>query len=129
MIKLIAYIATIVLLSYSNDVKDSGTLNVPQIAIVPLDFDGLEKYIEQQTAEVVVINFWATWCKPCIKELPIFEEIGKRYTEDRVKVILVSLDFPDQISKVEEFIKRKDLKSDVVLLNDPDANRWIPLIR
>lgn len=74
-----------------------------------------------------VINFWATWCKPCVKELPYFERINAE--NDKVKVILVSLDFPENIEKqVLPFIEKHNLKSDVILLDDPDANSWIPKV-
>ena len=90
-----------------------------------VDYDGLEDYLTQSTAAVTVVNFWATWCKPCIKELPFFEEVKAKYDEQDVDVILVSLDFPDQIERLEKFIDNRKLKSEVVLLDDPDANTWI----
>jgi thiol-disulfide isomerase/thioredoxin len=76
-----------------------------------------------------VINFWATWCAPCVKELPFFEKLNKTYADRDVEVLLVSLDFPKQYdSKLKPFIEDKKLKSKVVALNDTDANYWIPKI-
>ncbi len=90
-----------------------------------LDYDGLEAVLENTTAGITVVNFWATWCKPCIKELPYFEEVRSKYTDDELTIILVSLDFPDELERLENFIKKRGLKSEVILLDDPDANSWI----
>ena len=77
----------------------------------------------------IIINFWATWCKPCIKELPAFEKIASEYADKKVKVLLVSLDFPEKIeNQVIPFIKKNNIKSEVILLDDADANSWIPKV-
>jgi len=93
------------------------------------NFSQLEPLLNKQNDTTYVVNFWATWCKPCVKELPYFEQITETYSEEKVKVILVSLDFPEQLKKrVLPFIKERKLKSHVVLLDDPDANGWIPKV-
>ena len=76
-----------------------------------------------------IINFWATWCKPCVEELPYFEEVHAKYSNKPVKVILVSLDFKKQIEKkLLPFIQNRNLQPEVVVLVDPDANSWIPKV-
>ena len=79
--------------------------------------------------KLYVINFWATWCKPCVEELPAFEKLNKQYQNNSVKVILVSLDFPNEIeNRVIPFIKKNNLTSNVVAMIDPDQNTWIPKV-
>ncbi len=74
--------------------------------------------------KIHVVNFWATWCAPCIKELPYFEELHT--TNNNVEVILVSLDFPDKFeSQLIPFVKKNNLKPQVILLDDPNENKWI----
>lgn len=93
------------------------------------DFNGLEPYLTKSDDKTYVVNFWATWCAPCIKELPYFEDINAKYKNDNVEVILVSLDFPHQYdSKLKPYIKENNLKSKVVVLDDVDMNTWIPKI-
>lgn len=76
-----------------------------------------------------VINFWATWCVPCVRELPYFEELTEKYDNKPVKVILVSLDMKSQLSgKLLPFIKKKKIKSKVIVLADGKTNSWIDLI-
>lgn len=87
------------------------------------------RYLKAEADTTYVINFWATWCKPCVKELPAFEQLEKENLDTKVKVVLVSLDFPDRLEKgVLPFIEKHNLKSEVVLLDDPDANSWIPAV-
>ncbi len=96
------------------------------IKVESYDYNGLSSFLNQKDDTVYVINFWATWCAPCIKELPYFEEIGKNYKDKNVKVILVSLDFPKKVeSSLIPFIEKKKLVSQVLHLDDPDANSWI----
>jgi thiol-disulfide isomerase/thioredoxin len=91
------------------------------------DFNGLEPLLTTEDNRTYVVNFWATWCKPCIEELPYFEDLQAENKD--IKVILVSLDFPDKLeSQLKPFIAEKQLKSQVVLLDDPYENEWIPKI-
>jgi len=76
-----------------------------------------------------ILNFWATWCAPCIKELPAFESINEQYASKKVKVVLVSMDFPeDYPDNILAFSNRKKLKSEVVWLKETNANTFIPKI-
>lgn len=93
------------------------------------DFDGLEELLNREDDKTYVVNFWATWCKPCVEELPYFEAINDKYVDKQVEVVLVSLDFP---SRAEElllsFVEKRNIKSDVLLLDDPKQNTWIPKV-
>ncbi|MBN4073049.1 TlpA family protein disulfide reductase [Crocinitomix catalasitica] len=91
-------------------------------------FDDFEEvYLKNLDPEVTyVVNFWATWCVPCVKELPYFERLNADYKNEKIKVVLVSLDFEDQIdSQLRPYIKKHKLKSEIVLLTDGHQNEWI----
>ena len=93
------------------------------------DYQGLKPFLEAEDDKVHVVNFWATWCAPCIKELPYFEKMNKEYNKDDVEVLLVSLDFPKQYeTKLIPYIIKNQLKSKVIAFNDTDQNTWIPAI-
>ncbi|MEM9390050.1 MAG: TlpA disulfide reductase family protein [Bacteroidota bacterium] len=89
-----------------------------------IKFDRLDALINERKNQVTVINFWATWCGPCIKELPHFEAARKAYG-DKLSVNLISLDFADQLPKVHKFMERKGIESNVYLLDEIDYNSWI----
>ena len=97
--------------------------------IPSLDFSELNKFLTIENDTTYVVNFWATWCRPCIKELPAFEKLTSDYKGIKLKVLLVSLDFPDKIdSQVVPFLEKNDIQSQVLLLDDGDANSWIPKV-
>jgi len=94
-----------------------------------IDYDDLELLLNKNNNKTYVINFWATWCKPCVDELPAFEELYKNYKSKNVEVILVSLDLKKQVeTRLIPFIQKHKLQPKVVLMVDPDQNTWIPKV-
>src|SRR5690606_13934075 len=100
----------------------SRLLDAQDIKVIK--FNSLEKIMNANAAEVQVINFWATWCAPCIKELPLFEALNKQ-NDSGIKVTLISMDFADQVGRVKEFAKRRNLTTEILLLDEIDYNAWI----
>ncbi len=100
---------------------------ISQELLVYHTFDDFEKAIIKNDENVYVVNFWATWCAPCVKELPYFEKLHQE--NKKVKVILVSLDSKNDIeTKLIPFIKRKKITAQVVALTDKDYNIWLNAI-
>jgi thiol-disulfide isomerase/thioredoxin len=99
-------------------------LQAQQIHFIKSNFISQVKNNKSDT--IYVINFWATWCKPCVEELPYFEQLQKKYSNSNVKVLLVSNDFKKQIdSRLKPFIKSKNIKSEVLFMNETNPNNWI----
>jgi thiol-disulfide isomerase/thioredoxin len=91
-----------------------------------VNFAAFQNQLNHNTDTVYVINFWATWCAPCRKELPLFEKIHTDFSDQKVRVLLVSLDFPNQAEKsLTAFISSNKITTPVILLNEPDPNAWI----
>jgi len=136
--KYVTVLCVLVFMSCKNNVKVDEAfnekivvekINIDNVKLEIYDFNGLEKFLNQEDNKVHVINFWATWCKPCVKELPHFEALNKKYKDKGVEVLLVSLDFPKQYDKkLKPFIVKHNLKSRILVLDDVDMNTWIPKV-
>jgi thiol-disulfide isomerase/thioredoxin len=110
----------------TKDVKPAVLHTKDGITVASYDFNSFQHLLEKQNDTVYVVNFWATWCAPCVKELPFFEKINSEYKNKKVKILLVSLDMNKQVeTSLLPFIKKKNLQSEVVHLHDPDADSWI----
>lgn len=94
--------------------------------IATVNFEQLSPRLHENNDTLYIVNFWASWCNPCVKEIPDFEKINAEYKNRKVKMIMVSLDFPNQLdTKVIPFIAEQKMTAEVVLLFDPNANSWI----
>lgn len=99
-----------------------------QIEVPTMQYEDLEKRIQKENDKLLVVNFWATTCAPCVKELPHFMEINHKFRDNpKFKMILVSLDRLVDKERVIKFIKNKNLTAEVILLDDNKRmNTWIP---
>ncbi len=89
-----------------------------------IKFPELQQIIATSSSSIQVINFWATWCAPCVKELPLFEKLNAENRES-IKITLINLDFADKLDRVKAFVDRKKMKADILLLDEIDYNQWI----
>ncbi len=88
----------------------------------------LKEIIQTPDERIKVINFWATWCAPCIKELPLLEKLNQERNEVSVILVSMDLDLDPNPEKVYKFIERRGIKSRVLLLNEKDPSAWIDQI-
>lgn len=89
-------------------------------------FEALKPLFEQQDDTIYVINFWATWCGPCVEELPYFEQLAAATQQQPVKIVLVSLDFRrDLRTKLLRFVQQRPTLPPVVALADSKTATWI----
>ena len=102
----------------------SYSQNVPVLKITDL-----EKRIKNNSDTTYIVNFWATWCAPCVKELPDFDSINTVYKNNKVKVLLISMDFKEDLkTKLLPFIAAKKIRSEVALLDEVNGNYFIPKV-
>lgn len=76
-----------------------------------------------------VLNFWATWCAPCVAELPAFEKLHEQYADKNVKVVLISNDFKRRVENgLKPFVYERKLKSQVMFMDEPTPNTWLFMV-
>lgn len=94
--------------------------------VAVLKLPDLQRRLIRPTDTTYVVNFWATWCGPCVRELPGFERVRAATMGSKVKFLLVSLDYRSQLAKkVQPFVAKHQLQAEVVLLDEPDPNTWL----
>jgi thiol-disulfide isomerase/thioredoxin len=88
----------------------------------------LQKIINDPGDQVKVINFWATWCAPCVKEMPLFERLSLDRKDVSVILVSMDMDLDPNPDKVNKFVTRKKLTSSVVILDETNPNSYIDKI-
>lgn len=104
-------------------------VNVPvkdSLAVPVMNYEQLKPILTLDNDTTYVVNFWATWCIPCVKEIPFFVQLDSLYSNKPFKLILVSLDFKkDYLRKLQPFVTERKLEKQVIILEDNDSNYWI----
>lgn len=88
-----------------------------------ISFQQFEEMASLKRDRLMIFNFWATWCAPCVKEMPAFEKVNDANSD--VELIFISLDDGRKPERVNSFIEKRKVKAPVYLLNDVDFNSWI----
>jgi thiol-disulfide isomerase/thioredoxin len=102
----------------------ASTFSIPRVTVA--SFDDLQKETALRNDDTLyVVNFWATWCEPCVKELPAFQSAYKKFASKKVKMVYVSMNSAKEIATVEKFVEAKDMKPEVLLLGTNNPNAWI----
>ena len=114
--------------SLAAPVADGNTFpeTVDSLKFPVLNYQQLKPLLHRDNDTTYVVNFWATWCVPCVKELPHFLELDSLYRGKAFKLVMVSMDFKkDYLRKLQPFVTERGLDDNVVVLEDNDANFWI----
>lgn len=97
--------------------------------ISKLKITDVEKYMAVKNGDVLVINFWATFCKPCVAEIPSFIKTVDKYKSSQVKLLLVSLDLPSYYpAKIASFVKKNNFNTNIAWLEETNADYFCPKI-
>ncbi|MGZ3864597.1 MAG: TlpA family protein disulfide reductase [Bacteroidia bacterium] len=89
------------------------------------DFAQFEKSVRKTNDTLYVVNIWATWCVPCVKEMPFFFQSAKTHANEKVKIVFASMNSLKEMETVQGFTDRKNILQDVFILNAGNPNEWI----
>jgi thiol-disulfide isomerase/thioredoxin len=89
-----------------------------------IKLDRLQKLMDSK-GTLQIINFWATWCAPCVKEMPLFEKLNQERKDVKVTLVSMDIDLDPDAEKVQKFIARKKVLSHVLILDERNPNAWI----
>ena len=98
-----------------NELSPLGVgVRAPNFSAATLVASPREKSLTDYRGNVVMINIWATWCKPCIVEMPSIEQLHQSYAPRGLKIIAVSVDDPGTDEQIREFVKRLGLTFEIL---------------
>ncbi len=112
-------------------VRVSDLLGQQATSVIPVfdRFEDMAPHLEPHGDTTHIINFWATWCKPCVKELPYFQQLHEQTRDMPVKIILVSLDMKKDVAgRLPDFLKSRHIEAEVLALTDTKSHLWIPKV-
>lgn len=110
----------------------SIAFGAPATPLPPLDEAGFQKLLAANKGKVVLFDFWATWCEPCRKEMPLLSKMSERLKAKGLVVITVSADEPEDNARAREFLNvakfngpsyLKQAKNDEKFINSVDP-KW-----
>lgn len=107
--RLVLFIALLLLIPQGR----ASDKRVPELAL--RDLSGHTQKLSSLRGQIVVLNFWATWCGPCREELPLLARLNEQYSGRKVKFIAVSIDDPATRAQVRPYVEKQHLNLDVWL--------------
>ncbi len=88
------------------------------------DLDGDEFHLSEHIGdEVILLNFWATWCEPCRIEMPHLDRIQREYRDQDLRIVAISMDGPESVARVRPHVSRYDFSFTVLLDQESEVTQ------
>jgi thiol-disulfide isomerase/thioredoxin len=95
------------------------------VALSPADADALKSLRQNSSGKFRLVNFWATWCAPCVAEFGEFVTINRMYRHRDFELVTVSLNRPDEEKSVLAFLKEKQASCKNLIFAATDRDKLI----
>jgi thiol-disulfide isomerase/thioredoxin len=86
-----------------------------------IDLKGQTIELKKLNAPIVIINFWASWCTPCLAEMPSMIKLKHKFKDNQVKVVAINTDEENQKDSIEKTIKKIGIKDEFIIIPDKEA--------
>jgi len=86
--------------------KTLEKMNAEEVLVSKIDIVGIEELVKNSSEKLRLINFWATWCAPCVAEFPELIEINRNFRKRKFEMVTISLDSPAKEAAVLKFLKK-----------------------
>jgi cytochrome c biogenesis protein CcmG, thiol:disulfide interchange protein DsbE len=104
--------------------RAAPTMDQPAPALVVTELDGQTFDLSKFRGRVVLVNYWATWCAPCRKDMPTLDAFYRRYHDQGLEMIGISIDFPSELRKVRK--TAASIAYPAAMLNEITVNGFGP---
>ncbi len=98
--------------------------NKEPVALEPIDESGVEKLARNATEDLLLVNLWATWCGPCVAELPELVEMNRMYRGRKFRMVTISMDDPENKDQALDVLKKNHVSSTNYILTTEDRDRF-----
>jgi len=102
-----------------------GAGDAPEIVVTPADEGGLKALLQRNNGQVIVLNFWATWCEPCREEFPDLLKLRENYRSMGLDLILLSMDDAEQGQEVKKFLREKGVQFESYIRSKGDFEEFV----
>ena len=97
----------------------------PQHKLAPVDESGYRALLKSNAGSVILVDFWATWCAPCRKEMPLLAKLDSKLRPRRFHLITVSADEPEQEQAAVDFLAKSGISGSAYLRRANDDDKFI----
>lgn len=105
-----------------------SVITLAQNEIRQVKIDELKKIYTKSNDTTYVVNFFATWCSPCMQEMPVLNKFYDDHLNTNIQLMFVSLDKPEVLKKLPAKMKKMGVQAPVYLLNESSDFSWLPKI-